>query len=279
MTYLLLIIIGLVIGSFLNVVIWRYPIMLQAAWRQECLDFLGQQHADKKASRFNLMYPASRCNRCQQRIKPWHNIPIISYLCLRGRCAFCQQTISLIYPIVEAASAILIVCCYIKFGFTLQAGYATLFMWLLLTMAIIDINTQLLPDLLTLGLLWLGLIINSHTVFVSPSQAILAAAIAYLTLWIFTKLYALATKKTGMGHGDFKLFAALGTWLGIYNLLNIILCAALIGLAAGGILCCCRKMTRQQTLAFGPYLALAGGLTMFFGPFINTWINTLMGFN
>lgn len=276
MIYLIIIIVGLIIGSFLNVVIWRYPEMLKAHWRQECKEFLEQPSQTDTDSPPNLLFPASNCRSCHSRIKPWHNIPVISYILLKGRCANCQARISALYPIVEISTVLLAIIAISLFGISFKAFAVIIFSWALLTMSIIDLNTQLLPDLLTLGFLWLGLLLNTQQLFTTAEDAIIASIVAYLTLWLFAKIFKLIAKREGMGFGDFKMFAMFGAWLGTHSLLNIILIAAVLGLIVSLILRLLHKHKPNQTIPFGPYLAISGYLTLIYGPFSLQWIDYLV---
>ena len=233
-------IVGLLFGSFFNVVISRYPTMLYQTWQQECRDYL-QMPAEKQTDQFNLLSPASRCPKCQTRIKPWHNIPILSYIFLRGKCAFCQQPISLIYPTVEFVTAVATVLVFAKFGLTPVALAAIIFTWSLIVLSFIDFKEQILPDTITLPLLWLGLILNAFQYFTTAKLAILGATTAYLMLWIIAKTFKVLRHKEGMGHGDFKLFACLCAWLGIGALLNILMIAVVTSLIIGVIFLILKK--------------------------------------
>lgn len=238
---------GLLMGSFLNVVIYRLPLMMQAA---ESL------HPHKKT--FNLFLPRSHCPACQTCIPAWHNIPLLSYLLLKGKCHHCQHAIPYQYPLVEASSMLLSFLMAWIFGYHLTLLFALLFVWILICLTWIDIRHQLLPDSLTLGLLWLGLIANTQTLFTSLPNAVLSAAGAYLGLWLFIQLFYLCTKKIGMGHGDFKLYAAFGAWFGWQLLLPILMSACILGSVIGVIYLSYMKKTKDTPIPFGPFLCLAG---------------------
>jgi len=261
---ILSLVLGLVVGSFLNVVIYRLPLQLQNSWRHDAMDFLGQK-PDAESKKFNLVYPPSRCPSCEALIKPWHNIPLISYLLLKGRCKSCAEPISLQYPAVELICGLLTVAVVYHFGFTVQAAWAMLFTWVLVALTGIDVNHQLLPDSLTLPLLWLGLLVNISSTFTPLVDAVVGAAAGYLVLWSVYWAFRLITGKEGMGHGDFKLLAALGAWLGWQQLPMIILLSSAVGALIGtvGILLYGRE--KQAQIAFGPYLAIAGWIALVAG--------------
>ena len=264
LTLILSLVLGLVVGSFLNVVIYRLPLQLQNSWRHDAMDFLGQQ-PDTETKKFSLVYPPSRCPNCEVLIKPWNNIPVISYLLLKGRCKSCAEPISLQYPAVELICGLLTVAVVYHFGFTVQAAWAILFTWVLVALTGIDVNHQLLPDSLTLPLLWLGLLVNISSTFTPLVDAVVGAAAGYLVLWIVYWAFKLITGKEGMGHGDFKLLAALGAWLGWQQLPMIILLSSAVGALIGtvGILLYGRE--KQAQIAFGPYLAIAGWIALVAG--------------
>lgn len=256
---------GLLVGSFLNVVIYRLPVQLQRDWQRDARSYLGLDESARPAGRFNLLVPASRCPGCETPLRPWHNIPVLSYLALKGRCGHCSVRIPAQYPLVEIASAVLSVAVISQFGWTPTAALLLVFTWALLALAVIDWNTQLLPDVITLPLLWLGLLANTQALLVPLADAVIGAAAGYLLLWCIYWLFRLVTGKEGMGYGDFKLLAALGAWLGWQMLPLIIILAsfagAIIGLA-GMIL---QRRDRQLTIAFGPYLAIAGWIALIWG--------------
>jgi len=232
--------IGLLVGSFLNVVIYRLPKMMEADWQQQCRDFLSTNsdiktlpEADNTKPHFNLMVPASRCPHCGHKIKPWENIPVISYLCLGGKCSSCKAPISLRYPSIELVTGILSVAVIYVFGATLSGLLALVLTWCLIALTMIDIDTYLLPDDITLPLLWIGLIANSAGTFTQLSSALWGAVAGYLSLWSVYHLFKLITGKEGMGYGDFKLLAALGAWMGWQMLPQIILLSSLVGAVIG----------------------------------------------
>ena len=269
---------GLLIGSFLNVVILRYPIMMYREWKQECEgmdDALPDHPAIKDLSKpFNLVTPASHCPKCNAPVKAWQNIPIVSFLLLRGRCSQCKTSIGIRYPLVELVTAVMTAVLIVKFDWGWQLGAMVAFTWLLIAMSVIDIDHQILPDPMTLGLLWVGLLVNSQGLFTDLESAVYGAALGYGVLWAFFWIFKLATGKDGMGYGDFKLLAALGAWLGFQSLLTIIILSSVVGAVVGiaGILILGRD--RQLPIPFGPYLAMAGWIAALWGDDITRWYLT-----
>jgi leader peptidase (prepilin peptidase)/N-methyltransferase len=256
-------VIGLCVGSFLNVVIHRLPRMLEAGWRADCAEL--REEPAPEAPRYNLLTPRSACPACGHPIGAAQNIPVLSYLLLRGRCANCSAPISVRYPIVEAAGAALAVAAAWHFGATWQAVAIACLLWTLLALAVIDIDTQLLPDNLTVPLLWAGLIVNSSGLFVPLSDALWGAIAGYLALWTVYWVFKLATGREGMGYGDFKLLGALGAWLGWQMVPVIILLSSVVGAVIGIAMIIILGRDRSIPIPFGPYLAGAGVLTVFFG--------------
>ena len=257
-------VVGLVMGSFVNVVIHRLPLQLQSAWRRESLDFLGMA-PEPDAPRLNLAFPASHCPHCQAPIKPWHNIPVLSYLLLRGKCHQCKAPISAQSPLVELATALLVVVAISHFGLTAQGALAALFGVALVALTGIDFRHQLLPDIITLPLLWLGLLANSGGLFTDLNSAVIGAVAGYLALWLVFWGFKLLTGKEGMGHGDFKLLAALGAWVGWQQLPLIVLLSSAVGAIVGVAAIAFARRDRQIPMAFGPYLAVAGWIALFWG--------------
>lgn len=255
---------SLCIGSFLNVVIYRLPIMLQREWQQEAKWILQQPDDNEQTTRFNLAFPASACPNCQQPIKAWQNIPVISYLLLRGKCAGCQQGISIRYPAVELLTGVLGVLLAIKFGVSTQFLALLLFTYVAIALTGIDYDTQLLPDNLVLPLLWLGLLLNTQSLFVSLQDAVVGAAIGYGFLWSVFWLFKIVTGKEGMGYGDFKLMAAFGAWFGWQVLPNIVLLSSLVGALFGISLMLLKKMDKDKPMPFGPFIIVAGWLTVIY---------------
>ena len=260
---------GLAIGSFLNVVIHRLPLMLERQWRAQCAEITGHA-ARPEGEPIGLSRPRSRCPSCSAQIRAIHNIPVLSYLALRGRCASCNAKISLRYPLVELATAIMSGVVAWHFGFGCQAALALVFSWYLIAMTGIDVDRQLLPDVLTLPLLWIGLLASLWPAagIASPRDALIGAGAGYLVLWIVFHAFRLVTGKDGMGYGDFKLFAAIGAWLGWQMLPLVLLLSAMVGAAVGITLIVTRRHGRDVPISFGPYLAGAGWIAMLWGPLI-----------
>ncbi len=256
---------GLLIGSFLNVVILRLPKMMEARWHSECRELLGQQADEPAATGFNIAYPASHCPRCGHELRWWENLPLLSYALLRGRCSSCKTRISPQYPLVEAAAAGLAILAASLVGWGWPLLFALILVWALLTLTVIDLNTMLLPDQITLPLLWLGLLVNVGGMFTNLSDAVIGAAAGYLVLWTIYQGFKLLTGKEGMGFGDFKLLAALGAWMGWQALPGIILMSSLVGAIIGISLMLLHKKDGNMAIPFGPYLAAAGVIWFFFG--------------
>jgi len=261
---------GLVVGSFLNVVILRLPVMLENRWRHECQQFLGQAPQDSQ-ERFDLMTPASHCPHCGHRIGAWENIPLLSWLLLRGRCRVCGNPISLRYPLIESLTAVLSVMVAWNFGVSAQTLWALVLTWNLIALTMIDIDHQLLPDAITLPLLWLGLLLSLPQTFTDPQSSILGAVAGYMILWSVYQLFRLITGKEGMGYGDFKLLAAFGAWLGWQMLPLIILLSSLVGAIAGICMILLRGRDRSLPIPFGPYLAVAGWIALLWGRDLIHW--------
>lgn len=256
--------IGLLIGSFLNVVIYRLPKMMQRDWREQAREIL-ELPAETQPETFNLVLPNSQCPHCAHEIKPWENIPVISYLFLRGKCASCKAPISLRYPLVELTCGLLSAYIAWHFGFTWQAGAMLVLTWGLLAMSLIDADHQLLPDSLVLPLLWIGLIANSFGLFTSLDVALWGAIAGYLSLWSVYWLFKLVTGKEGMGYGDFKLLAMLGAWGGWQVLPLTILLSSIVGAVLGLIMLRLRNAETSTPIPFGPYLAIAGWIALLWG--------------
>ncbi|EED34996.1 type IV fimbrial biogenesis protein,prepilin cysteine protease (C20) PilD [Luminiphilus syltensis NOR5-1B] len=254
---------GATIGSFLNVVIYRLPRMMEQGWRRDCCELLEQEAPEEKP--LSLAVPNSQCPHCQAPIKPWQNIPLISYLALRGKCANCDGPISIRYPLVELASALLCVAAGITFGYSLELLGALLLIWASIALTGIDIDTRLLPDSITLPVLWLGLVFNLFGVFTSLEAAVMGAMAGYLILWSVYWLFKLVTGKEGMGYGDFKLLAAFGAWFGWQSLPLIIVLSSFVGAVIGILLVMLKRSGRDIPMPFGPYLAGAGLLFLFYG--------------
>lgn len=257
-------ILSLFIGSFLNVVIYRLPRMMEQSWSEECRIYLGlKPHADTE--KLNLALPFSHCPNCKKLIRPWHNIPILSYLFLQGRCAHCKAPINLRYPLVEALTCIASVYVAWKFGFTWQAGAALLFTWICICLTFIDLDHHLLPDQLTLSLLWIGLFASIFNLFTNSHDAILGAITGYLIFAITQRVFEWATGKHGMGQGDLKFLAALGAFLGWQMLPLIILLASISGIIFALTHMLIKKNFKSVPVPFGPYLAVAGGIALIWG--------------
>lgn len=266
----LAVVVGLIIGSFLNVVIYRLPKMMEREFRSQCAELAGAPVATEPA--FNLVSPRSRCPHCQRQIPALENIPVLSYLLLRGRCAQCANPIALRYPLVEGLSALLSGYIAWRFGLTMAMAGALIFCWTLIALTMIDIDTQLLPDSLTLPLIWLGLLLNLNATFTDLRSAVIGAVAGYLLLWSVHWCFRWATGKEGMGYGDFKLLAAIGAWLGWHLLPLTILLSSFVGAAVGIALIALRRHGRDTPIPFGPYLAAAGLIALFWGrPIMQTY--------
>ena len=257
---------GLFIGSFLNVVIYRLPVMMQRSWRQQCQELLEQPVEDNK--RFNLSVPASHCPKCDHPIGILENIPVISFLLQKGRCKHCNVRISPRYPSIELLTGIISGVTAWQLGFGWQLVFALLLSWALIALTFIDFDHQLLPDDITLPLLWVGLLLSIFGIFTDMQSSIIGAVAGYLTLWSIYQLFKLITGKEGMGYGDFKLLAVFGAWFGWQSLPMVILLSSLVGAAIGISLILLRGRDRQLPIPFGPYLAAAGWIAMLWGDVI-----------
>ena len=270
--YLTVLFFSLCIGSFLNVVILRLPKMMQQEWRCQCEEFLELPDGQRKPETpITLSSPASTCPSCGHRIRAWENIPVLSYVLLRGKCSSCKAGISPRYPIIEALTAAFSVVTLMVLGPSEAALWSLLLVWSLVALTVIDFDTQLLPDSITLPLMWLGLVLNFFGVLTDFHSAFWGAVAGYLSLWSVYWLFKLVTGKEGMGHGDFKLLAALGAWLGWQLLPAVILLSSVVGAVVGISLMVFRKHGREVPIPFGPYLAAAGLLCLWFGPTIQHW--------
>ena len=277
---------GLLVGSFLNVVIYRIPVMLQREWRQQCCEFL---EIDEKTTKdagtapqhkvFNLVKPDSHCPKCNAPVRAWQNIPILSYVILRGKCAKCKTSISIRYPIIETVTGLLSGLVAYHFGATWLTLALLVLTWSLVALTMIDFDHQLLPDNITLPLLWLGLAVNAllPDSGVSPRDAVFGAVLGYLSLWSIYWIFKFATGKEGMGYGDFKLLAALGAWMGWQSLLLIVILSSLVGAVVGIALLLFLGRDRNIPIPFGPYLAGAGFIALLWGEqFMTLYINTMV---
>lgn len=261
---------GLLVGSFLNVVVYRLPIMLQRSWRKECLEFLEQEETKPASPEvFNLSQPRSRCPFCNHSITALENIPVLSYLLLKGKCKNCKKPISIRYPIVELTTALLSVLITLHFGVSLQTVAALLFTWTLICLTLIDFDTQLLPDSITLPLLWFALLASLFHVFVTPETALIGALLGYLSFWSVFWLFKLLTGKEGMGYGDFKLLAAIGALLGWKMLPLVIMLSAFVGALVGMTLIVLKGRDKNIPIPFGPYLSIAAYIALIWGDDIN----------
>ena len=256
-------VLGLLVGSFLNVVIHRLPKILELGWQQQCAELRGEVLPAQE--RYNLLVPRSACPHCHHPISALENIPVLSYLLLRGKCRGCGTAISPRYPIVEAVSGLLCGYAAWHFGFGMASASAILLVWMLLALTAIDFDTQLLPDNITLPLIWAGLIFNLYGTYATLHDALLGAVFGYLSLWVVYWLFKLATGKEGMGYGDFKLLAALGAWLGWQMLPLIIVLSSLVGAVVGITLIIAVRRGRDIPIPFGPYLAGGGLIALFWG--------------
>ncbi len=266
--YTIVFLLGLMVGSFLNVVIYRLPKMMQREWRSDCLEFL-EQTAEEKAETFNLVLPRSRCGNCGHQISAWENIPIISYLFLGGKCSYCKSHISIQYPLVELFTGLISLCVAMHFGVTLQTAFALIFSWCLIAASGIDVGHKLLPDSITLPLMWLGILLGFFNIFVDLETSVIGAMAGYMSLWSVYIVFKIITGKEGMGHGDFKLLAMLGAWMGWKMLLVIILTSSLVGAIVGLTMIALKKTSRATQIPFGPYLAAAGWISLLYGEQLN----------
>lgn len=266
---------GLFVGSFLNVVIYRLPVMMQRGWDTQCRDLLEMEEVPHES--FNLVTPRSRCPHCKHQIGALENIPVLSYLLQRGRCKHCSAPISIRYPLIELFTALLTGIVAWKFGFGWPALFAIILTWVLVALSFIDIDHQLLPDDITLPFLWLGLGLSLFAVFTDMSSAIIGAMSGYLSLWLLYHVFKLITGKEGMGYGDFKLFALFGAWFGWQQLPMIILLSSLVGAVVGLAMILILGRDRQLPIPFGPYLAGAGWIAMIWGSDItHVYLNTFV---
>lgn len=267
--YALVALFSLTIGSLLNVIIFRLPVMIHEEWEHNCCELLHLKEKPKQP--INLFFPRSFCPHCKTQIKAWHNIPVLSYILLRGKCSQCKTPISIRYPLIELLTMILSLYACWHFGFTQQLPFVLIGLWLLICLFFIDLDHQLLPDGLTYSFLWLGLIANTQHLFTSLPEAVFSCVGAYLFLWLFIKLYYLITGKIGMGHGDFKLFAAFGAWFGWMMLPLILLLSSISGAVIGIIYLRVNNKPGSTTIPYGPFLCVASVIALFWGHSIINW--------
>jgi leader peptidase (prepilin peptidase)/N-methyltransferase len=271
--------VGLLVGSFLNVVIYRLPIMMQRNWCKECTEYLQIDSAEiaPREEPFNLVLPLSRCPGCQTPIKPYQNIPVISYLFLKGQCATCHHPISSRYPIIEVFTAITSAIVAWHFGYTPQTIFALMLTWSLITLSFIDIDHQLLPDNITLPMLWLGLLLSLFDLYTDAHASIIGAVAGYTSLWTVYHLFKMATGKEGMGYGDFKLLALFGAWLGWQYLPVIILLSSLVGAVIGLSMIIIVNRDHNIPIPFGPYLPASGWIALLWGNDLNQLYSNAAG--
>ncbi len=275
---------GLLIGSFLNVVIYRLPKSLISSWRKECKEFLSEDSTIKfdeskedDTETLNIVFPRSHCPSCKALIPAWCNIPILSYALLKGKCLHCKAPISVRYPFVELLTGIITAFIVYRYGLSYEAAAVAIFSWTLISLTFIDIDHQLLPDSMTLPLMWLGLVANALGFFTDLHSALYGAVFGYLSLWSVYWLFKLLTGKEGMGFGDFKLLAALGAWAGWQHLPAIIILSSLVGALLGTLNILLSGQDKNKPIPFGPYLAIAGWIAFFWGDVLQQhylqWIN------
>lgn len=278
-------IIGLIFGSFLNVVIYRLPKMLIQEWSQDCVNFLSEQNnkfsypANTATTPYNLAFPVSSCPNCNHKITALENIPLLSYLFLQGKCSECKTAISIRYPLIELLSGIVTFIVIIHFGLTYQSLFALILTWNLIALSGIDFDHQYLPDSLTLPFIWLGLFLNTFNLYTDLNSAVIGAIAGYLSLWTIYQLFKLITKKEGMGFGDFKLLALLGAWFGWQSIAAIIMLSSIAGAIVGISLILFKNQSLSKKIPFGPYLAIAGWIFMLWGGKINSLYLEYVGLN
>lgn len=269
-----IVILSLLIGSFLNVVIYRLPKMMHNGWYSDCREFLADELENvppKKVEPLTLSIPSSTCPKCGHKIRFYENIPVISWLFLKGKCSQCKNSISMRYPLVEATTALLSLVVALQWGVSIETLLLLVLTWALVSLTLIDFDHMLLPDQIVMPLLWLGLLVNVQDTFVPLQDAVIGAAVGYTSLFSVFWLFKLLTGKEGMGHGDFKLFALFGAWIGWQLLPLLILMASVVGAIVGISLVVFKKQQREQAIPFGPYLAAAGWVTVLWGEGIWAW--------
>lgn len=269
-------VLGLLVGSFLNVVIYRLPIMLQREWENDCAEYI-KQVAPIKHKIINLITPRSHCPNCDTQILWWQNIPVISYILLHGKCNHCHNIIHWRYPIVESLGCLTALLVAIHFGISIQTLSLLILTWTLIAAVFIDFDQLLLPDDIILPLIWLGLVLNTNYTFATPESAIIGAVSGYVFLWLIAYIFKLIRKIEGMGHGDFKLLAVFGAWLGWQTLPLILFSASLLGCFVGLTIVFCKKWQFNKPIPFGPYLAITGWLAFFWGQEVLNWYLHILG--
>ncbi|MGN1394684.1 MAG: prepilin peptidase [Succinivibrionaceae bacterium] len=269
--YTYITIFGIMVGSFLNVVIYRLPVMMENAYKDEYQEYFHPEQEIEKRPTFNLITPRSRCPHCGHKITAWENIPIVSYLFLGGKCKGCKKPISMRYPLVEAFTGVLSFIIAIHFGPSLSMIGALLLTWSLIAISGIDFDKMLIPDEIVFPLLWLGILLNIKETYCTLEYSVYGAVLGYLIPWTFYWIFKLTTKKEGMGYGDFKLFACIGAWFGIKYIPTLIIGSAFIGAVIGIIWIICTRNKTSKQIPFGPYIAVAGFFIMLYGNEINQW--------
>ena len=267
--YLFVILFSLSVGSFLNVVIYRLPLMLEKDWKSQCRELLDLKQEPEEE--ITLSKPASTCPNCQHKIRAWENIPVVSYLFLKGKCSQCKTPISFQYPAIEILTALLSLVVAINFGVSWQTLAGLVLTWSLIAMSMIDLHKMILPDDLTLPVLWIGLLLSLFNIFTDPVSSIIGAVAGYMVLWLVYQTFKLLTGKEGMGYGDFKLLALFGAWFGWEQLPLIIILSSATGAIIGITMMLFKKHQRDVPIPFGPYLAIAGWICMLWGTQITNW--------
>ena len=258
---------GACIGSFINVIAYRLPVLLDHQWRSQCLEILDQSSETEnlEATPPNLLRPGSRCRECLSPLKPQHNIPVLGFIFLQGKCAFCKKSISVRYPIIELLTAVVSVYLGHIFGIGWVLLFALSLSYALITLSLIDLDHHILPDVIVLPLLWIGLIANYHNYFTDLESAVLGAIFGYMVLWVIYQIHHRLTGKEGMGYGDFKLLAALGAWLGWQTIPVVLLLASISGTIISLLFIIFKNQSRDVQIPFGPYLAIAGFIALIWG--------------
>jgi len=268
--YTFVVFVGLSVGSFLNVVIYRFPLMLENDWKSQCRELLEIKETSIETA-ITLSKPASTCPQCGHKIRAWENIPLLSYIFLKGKCSDCQAHISIQYPLIEFLTGVLSLAVALKFGVSWQTLFALILTWSLVAMSVIDIHKQILPDDITLPVLWLGLLLSIFNIYIDPANSIIGAITGYMILWSVYQLFKLITGKEGMGYGDFKLLALFGAWFGWTFIPLIIILSSASGAIIGIAMMLFNKQERSTPIPFGPYLAIAGWIAMMWGEQIIHW--------